>query len=274
MSNTQKRIVSALVLAIIVGVCLSFGTQATLGFVFVTGVLSVDELFCNFFKAKRKNLKYLIAQTAFIAPFVYFNFLDVSAHLLQVFVNASLILNFILLIYLFYIDMESKVLIRVVEKFPFLSSLLILLPMMSIASLFLYTKWISLILILLLVNFGMDTGAWFFGKNFGKHKLWPSVSPNKTIEGLIGGALTSGFVGGIALHFLFGKMNLKIFLFFVFLGLMSQVGDLIQSKLKRQCGIKDSSALIPGHGGVYDRIDSLLFLTPFFATAIKYFYFG
>lgn len=274
MSNTQKRIVSALVLAIIVGVCLSFGTQATLGFVLVVGVLSIDELYCNFFKGDRRKINYLVSQAVFIGPFVYFNYLDVSTHFLQVFVNAGLLLNFILAVYLFYVGMESKVVVKLIEKFPFISSLLILLPMMSLASLFHYSKWISLIIVLLLVNFGMDTGAWFFGKNFGKHKLWPSVSPNKTIEGLIGGALTSGFVGGISLHFLFGKMNLYIFIFFVFLGLMSQVGDLIQSKLKRQCEIKDSSSLIPGHGGVYDRIDSLLFLTPFFATAIKHFYFG
>ena len=60
---------------------------------------------------------------------------------------------------------------------------------------------------------------------------------------------------------------------FCILGVLSQVGDLVQSKIKRQFGVKDSSQLIPGHGGVYDRIDSLIFLAPFYATVIRYFYF-
>lgn len=274
MSNTQKRIASALVLVIIVGLCIFFGTQTTLSLLMVVGVICVDELFCNFFKGNRKSPMYLISQAILLVPFGYLNLIDVSPHLFSLFVNAGVVLNFLLLIYLFYVDMDSKFISKLVSKFPFLPSLLILLPLMSLASLFHYSKWVSLVIVLMLVNFGMDTGAWFFGKNFGKNKLWPKVSPNKTVEGLIGGALTSGFVGGIAYHFLFGSMSLQIFVFFVFLGVMSQIGDLIQSKLKRQSDIKDSSNLIPGHGGVYDRIDSLIFLTPFFATAIKYFYFG
>lgn len=274
MTNTQKRIASALVLVTIVGLSIYFGTQATLALLLVVGVICIDELFCNFFKRSRKSLNYVISQIIFIAPFSYLNFLDVSPHLFEIFVNAGIIFNFLLLIYLFYIDIDSKLISYLNKRFPYVTSVMILLPLMSLASIFHYSKWVSLVLVLMLVNFGMDTGAWFFGKKFGKNKLWPKVSPNKTVEGLIGGALTSGFVGGIAYHLLFGSMNIQIFVFFVFLGIMSQIGDLIQSKLKRQCDIKDSSNLIPGHGGVYDRIDSLIFLTPFFATAIKYFYFG
>lgn len=274
MSNTQKRIFSAIVLALIVSVAIYFGTKTTLIFLLVAGTISIDEIFVNFFKGSRKTINYLLSILAIILPFIYFNFLDFSPHFLDVFVNAGLVLNLLLLVYLFYIPMQSKFVVRKLEKYTVVSSLLILLPLMSLASLFQFEKWISLLVVLLLVNFGMDTGAWFFGKNFGKHKLWPSVSPNKTIEGVVGGALTSAFVGGIAFHSLFGKMEVKLFIFFAFLGLMSQVGDLIQSKLKRQCEIKDSSALIPGHGGVYDRIDSLMFLTPFYAMAIKFFYFG
>jgi phosphatidate cytidylyltransferase len=274
MTNTQKRIASALVLVLIVGLSIFLGTKATLGLLMVVGAICIDELYCNFFKSSRKSPFYLLAQALFIAPFAYFNFLEEAPHLFSIFVNAGVVLNFLLLIYLFYIDMDSSFVTKLFGKFTFASSALILFPLMSMASLFHYTEWISLVVVLLVVNFGMDTGAWFFGKNFGKNKLWPKVSPNKTIEGLVGGSLTSGVVGGIFYQILFGKMSVQLFFFFVFLGVMSQVGDLIQSKLKRQCDIKDSSNLIPGHGGVYDRIDSLIFLTPFFATAIKYFYFG
>jgi len=110
----------------------------------------------------------------------------------------------------------------------------------------------------------MDTGAWFFGKKFGKNKLWPSVSPNKTVEGLIGGMILSGLLGGICFHLLYNQFSISLFFLFCFLGLLAQLGDLLQSKMKRQVGIKDSSNLIPGHGGVFDRVDSLFFLTPFF----------
>lgn len=274
MSNTQKRIASALVLALIVGICIFLGTKATLALLMVVGAICVDELYCNFFKGNRKGLFYVVAQAIFLVPFGYLNFLEQAPHLYSMFVNAGVVTNFVLLIYLFYLDMDSKLLTGLMQKFPFLSALLVLFPLMSMAALFQYSEWISLVVVLLFVNFGMDTGAWFFGKNFGKNKLWPKVSPNKTIEGLVGGSLTSGVIGGIFYLILFKNMSVQLFIFFVFLGVMSQVGDLIQSKLKRQCEIKDSSNLIPGHGGVYDRIDSLVFLTPFFATAVKYFYFG
>lgn len=272
MSNTTKRIISAIVLMSIVLLCLLKGKVWTLAFILVAGIICVDEIFVNFFKKKRESLEYLASQGAFIAPFVYFNFIDYVPHLVHVFVNAGVLLCLILVIYLFYIKMESKILLRICNKYSFLAGIFILLPLLSLTSLLHYSKWISLIFALLFINFGMDTGAWFFGKNFGKNKLWPSVSPNKTIEGLIGGILTSGVLGGVFWHISFGEMTPALFGLFCLLGLLSQIGDLIQSKIKRQYNIKDSSNLIPGHGGVFDRIDSLLFLVPFYATSLRYIY--
>jgi phosphatidate cytidylyltransferase len=118
----------------------------------------------------------------------------------------------------------------------------------------------------------MDTGAWFFGKNFGKHKLWPAVSPNKTIEGAVGGCLLSGGLGSLVWYLNFDTMSAKMFLILCALGILSHIGDLIQSKLKRQFEIKDSSSLIPGHGGVYDRFDSLMFVAPFYGLILTYIY--
>jgi phosphatidate cytidylyltransferase len=158
------------------------------------------------------------------------------------------------------------------KKAPFLAGLFIMLPMVSLTNTLHFGKWRILLAILLIVNFGMDTGAWFFGKNFGKHKLWEKVSPNKTIEGLIGGMFTSGILGTLAWAFWLQKPELLLFALFCLLGVLSQLGDLIQSKIKRQFKIKDSSSLIPGHGGVYDRIDSLLYSAPFFAVVLKYYY--
>ena len=102
-----------------------------------------------------------------------------------------------------------------------------------------------------------------FGKAFGKHKLAPTVSPNKTVEGFIG-----GIVGALAIAVLmyFWKLQSVGLVHVVVIGVLcsvfGQLGDLVESMWKRSLGIKDSSALIPGHGGVLDRFDSLLFAAP------------
>jgi phosphatidate cytidylyltransferase len=273
-SNTNKRIMSAIVLVSLVAVLIYLGTEPTIGFILFVGCLAIDEIHCNIFKKKRWNLNYFLSQAIFLVPTIFLNFFDNTMGLFNVMNNAAVLFNILLLVYLFYINIEGKFLEHVSNKFPGIGGLMIVLPVTSLTSLFHYEKWQQFLAILLIVNFGMDSGAWFFGKNFGKNKLWKAVSPNKTIEGLIGGMITSGIVGGACWHFLFGVMSIQLFVFFSFLGLMSQVGDLIQSKIKRQAEVKDSSSLIPGHGGVYDRIDSLIFLAPFYALALKYFYFG
>ena len=275
-SNTTKRILSAIVLATIVAICIVTGTKSTLGFMLVASIIAVDEIYCNFLKKKRFDQFYLLSQILFIAPFAYLNFVDRSFDLVGIFNNAALVQNFLLLLYLFYLSMNSRFVLRLGNSFPFIAGSFILLPMMALASLLYFPQWRELLAVLLLVTIGMDTGAWFFGKNFGKRKLWEKVSPKKTIEGLIGGALTAGLLGTLSWQVFFGLENRSIaqlFSLFFLLGVLSQLGDLIQSKLKRQFQIKDSGALIPGHGGVYDRIDSLLFLAPFFVVVLKYFSF-
>lgn len=111
-----------------------------------------------------------------------------------------------------------------------------------------------------------DSFALFGGKWFGKHKLAPKVSPNKTIEGSVTGAVSS-MVAGVILYFVFKGTNYNISLVTcVLTGLIcssfGQIGDLAASLIKRMAGLKDYSNLIPGHGGVMDRIDSLLFSIP------------
>ncbi|MOA20303.1 Phosphatidate cytidylyltransferase [compost metagenome] len=115
-----------------------------------------------------------------------------------------------------------------------------------------------------------DIGAYFSGKTFGKRKLAPQVSPGKSWEGLIGGLLASllitagvGFYRGWA-----GSEMVLALAGAALVVLISVVGDLTESMFKRQSGIKDSSNLLPGHGGVLDRIDSLTAAIPLFAVLL------
>ena len=127
------------------------------------------------------------------------------------------------------------------------------------------TLLVALPLVLTWVN---DAGAYFVGRAVGGRKLMPSVSPGKTASGAIGGLLTTLIVATLYITFVLrpyaslGMTVVGMVTFGLVIGVVGQVGDLAESMLKRQAGVKDSSALIPGHGGVLDRVDSLLFVFP------------
>ncbi|MCD9098416.1 phosphatidate cytidylyltransferase [Luteimonas fraxinea] len=125
-------------------------------------------------------------------------------------------------------------------------------------------RWL---LLALAIVWATDTGAYFAGRKFGKHKLAPRISPNKTVEGLAGGVV-AGVVVAVAFAPLAGATVAQlplVALVAVLTVLASVVGDLFESLLKRHVGAKDSGTLIPGHGGVLDRLDSVLAALPVFA---------
>jgi len=108
-----------------------------------------------------------------------------------------------------------------------------------------------------------DSGAYFVGRRFGKRKLWPEISPNKTVEGFFGGII-SGLVVAI-LFILFSSIQIPFFqliIVTIIISIFGQMGDLTESALKRHYGVKDSGNLFPGHGGILDRCDSWLFVLP------------
>ena len=123
------------------------------------------------------------------------------------------------------------------------------------------TTW-TILAILLMVKF-TDIGAYFGGRAFGKHKLIPWLSPQKTWEGLFFGLLTAGFVGMACAPWIRHLVYWKGFIFGVIIGGIGQLGDLLESLMKRDAEVKDSGNVIPGFGGVLDIIDSPLLAAPF-----------
>jgi phosphatidate cytidylyltransferase len=114
-----------------------------------------------------------------------------------------------------------------------------------------------------LVLMGADTGAYYFGRAFGKHKLAPSISPGKTWEGLVGGFLAALAMAALAHFWFFRELPLKYILpLAAVMTVVGVLGDLAESALKRGAGAKDAANILPGHGGMLDRLDSLLFNAP------------
>ena len=269
MSNTKARIISALVMATIVVLAVWFGKSTTLVCILAVGSLCVDELLCNFAGFKRSQFIYKYVLGFFSLLFIAINGLNAGLSL-EFFTIASLLLNLFLIFYLFFIPLEKRFMKNGTKERPALIAGIAIIPLLSIGVHFLTDTWRQALGMLLIVTYAMDTGAWFVGKNFGKRKLWPAVSPKKTVEGFIGGMLIAGICGSLAWWLFFNDARWYYSIIFAACGAISQVGDLVQSKVKREFEIKDSSNLIPGHGGVYDRIDSLIFLSPFFIIVVKY----
>ena len=123
----------------------------------------------------------------------------------------------------------------------------------------------QMIVFLLLLVWAGDVAAYYGGRNLGKHKLLPVISPNKTVEGAIANVLGTLLAAGVSKLWFFGEISLMHCLIVAFIcGIIGQFGDFSESLIKRNCRVKDSGSLVPGHGGVLDRIDSLLFAAPAF----------
>lgn len=128
-------------------------------------------------------------------------------------------------------------------------------------------RWLVLFVVLAVV--ATDIGAYFTGRKFGGPKLAPVISPNKTWSGLGGGVLAAAVTGGVAHSFVpYPSSIVLCILLGALLALLAQAGDLFESWVKRHVGAKDSGSLIPGHGGLLDRVDGLTLTVPAFAWAV------
>lgn len=123
---------------------------------------------------------------------------------------------------------------------------------------------LNYVLFILFVIWATDSAAYFTGYAFGKRKLWPKISPKKTIEGAIGGVIIASIVGAL-FHMIypFEQSVVTIIIISVFISIIGQIGDLVASAIKRHYEVKDFGHMMPGHGGILDRMDSLIFVLPF-----------
>lgn len=167
------------------------------------------------------------------------------------------------------------------EVFVILGFVYVTLGFVSFLSLRYTDIWFASLVVLLLGVWGSDIGAYFIGKRFGTEKPLPDLSPNKTSEGFMGAIFIPGALVAVSMMvlilFKFIILPLSIFTFigaFVMgciIGGLGQIGDLIVSYLKRQAQVKDTGKVIPGHGGLLDRVDSLLFVSIFYPPLLMLF---
>ncbi|MFO7569647.1 MAG: phosphatidate cytidylyltransferase [Smithellaceae bacterium] len=179
-------------------------------------------------------------------------------------INAALVFSFIIVFIVFLwrvtednFDVASvaKVIFGIIY-IPFLVSHFILLRQLDNG-----IYWIFLVLVIAIVG---DTVALYVGKTLGKRKLLALVSPGKTVEGTLGLIVGSSIAACVFGYFLFPDLSIHHFLILGFTGgIIGQLGDLCESSIKRNYGLKDASALLPGHGGLLDRLDSLIFIAPY-----------
>jgi phosphatidate cytidylyltransferase len=131
------------------------------------------------------------------------------------------------------------------------------------------------LLVLMLIVMSNDSLAYYSGRALGRHRLYPSVSPNKSVEGALGGVLGSILGTLVARYTFFPQLSLAdALLTALFIGILGQTGDLFESLLKRSFGVKDSGTIFPGHGGVLDRLDSIIFAAPATYYYATYFFKG
>lgn len=128
---------------------------------------------------------------------------------------------------------------------------------------------LALLCYVFVVVWSTDIGAYMIGRKIGKHKLWPVISPNKTWEGSIGAVICAIICSAIYIAFVnVGYPQIQMIIIAFFLSIVGQMGDLVESAYKRFYGVKDSGKILPGHGGILDRFDSMLFVLPVVAALL------
>ncbi|MEA4815847.1 MAG: phosphatidate cytidylyltransferase [Lachnospiraceae bacterium] len=258
----RTRIISAIVgLPILIVLVWVGGLPLKLGILAVS-LVAMREFYCAFSKNQDKPI-HLIGYA-----FAVFYLLDIERivfvpNYFNIFVSLFML---IILIYIVIFHLRTSIYEALVTYFGFFYSCFLISHIYLIRE---YEYGIYFVWLAFICAWGCDTGAYFSGMLFGRHKLNPALSPKKTVEGAIGGVITSvtiGFIYGMSIEKAFPIEGVNSLLLCVVTSgagaVLSQIGDLAASSIKRYTDIKDYGNAIPGHGGILDRFDSVLLTAP------------
>jgi len=262
MTNLLRRATSGFIYAVLFITAIMYSKESYIILISLFGLISLREFLklLNF----NNSVIYLLFVGLILMPY-----LPIHSFFIKLLLALSLSGSVQLLLNLLF--KRNKYPINFIQKFDicvryllFSFTFLILLPFVNGV----YEQSVILTLIILIwVN---DSFAFFVGKNLGKRKLFESVSPKKTVEGFFGGVLFSLIAAFILSYFCDFLSLTNLIVISLIASILGTAGDLVESKFKRQANTKDSGTIMPGHGGILDRLDSLLFVAPFVYLYIHY----
>lgn len=256
MKEAYKRVVSAIIGTILLVLIVSKGNIYLNTSVFIISIIGLREFHMAVRKMEARPLSYIgYLCTLLIYLSNFYPKLDIQFTLTLAFILS-------LIIYLFSKRISLKdigITFMGILYIPFLFSYINYLE----SSIYIW--------LIFIISFGTDTFAYLGGRFFGKKKLWPEISPNKTIEGSISGIIGSAILTIIFAFLIKEKSIYLLLVLSIIVSIFSQIGDLIASKIKRTAKLKDYGYIMPGHGGVLDRFDSIILSAPLIYYYISYF---
>lgn len=255
--DLKSRIPAAVLYVLVIVICSMSGTIPTIA------LLGVFYLLClyEFLKAQKSSLLSTIATIAFSASLVLIVFTDVMYS--KALLAAAIVSTCLLSINVLHLLIKKKNLIFSISTI-FSAITYVTLPFaIGLGMVYQYNDFSKILLGIFVILWLNDAGAYFSGRAFGKNRLFPSISPNKTWEGLIGGGII-GTILSLLLFQLLQVLDIQTWLFISLIVWVSgSLGDLVESSWKRSLNLKDSGHLMGGHGGFLDRLDSFIYAIPF-----------
>ncbi len=257
----KQRIISAIVAIIIVFPLLILGGLYFKLLTLILGICALYELM-----KLRKNIPNIMKYIVYLL----FILLYLNSYFLvgvDFFINMKLLILPILILTLPMVIYHDNEVYSIDDVFYLLGSLFFIAISFSTIAM-IRNEGLKVIFYLLLITISTDTFAFILGTKFGKHKLVPSISPKKSIEGFIAGTLIGTIIAS-TFYMIVIDANPIIILYTILLSMVGQFGDLVFSSIKRKYEIKDFSNIMPGHGGILDRVDSLIFVALVYAYILQ-----
>lgn len=259
MNETLTRLLSGVIYAVLLLSSVFISEYTFVVLVFIFGCIALRELL------QLLSFKSYLAYGILIGAFLFFNVFHYlnNQNIIRLLVILTLIINFLLI--------RDLLLIRsipIFESRKYLITVFYLIASLVFMALLPHTdrgqEYNPYIIVgVFVLIWANDSFAYLIGKSMGRRKLFERISPNKTVEGFLGGLVLTAVIS-YPVFLLSGVFSFKIWLIIALItSIFGTFGDLIQSKLKRQAGVKDSGSIMPGHGGLLDRLDSILFASTF-----------